>query len=134
MKPANAILNTFYLILFSILVFSDLRYRFRKRASKKWPSLQARIESVTVRSGRASALFPELKLTYAYFVDGIRYTGFFFLYARDDRKWFHQDLTGKSIVIRYDTRRPGISFLSDTRIWGKRVMQGPYLTQRLGDR
>jgi hypothetical protein len=134
MNLANAILNTFYVILLSVLAFNDLRYTFRKRASKKWPSLQARIESVTVGGGRASALFPELKLTYAYFVDGIRYTGFFFLYARDNRKWFHQDLTGKSIVIRYDTRHPGISFLSDNRIWGKRVIQGPYWAQRLGDR
>ena len=44
MNSANAILNTFYLILFSILVFSDLRYRFRKTRKQEmaFPASQDR--------------------------------------------------------------------------------------------
>jgi hypothetical protein len=133
MNLTDAFLIPFILILLSVIIFRELRYVFRKRASEKWPSLQASIESVTVGSGRAASVLPELKLTYAYFVNGIRYTGFFFLLAGDNRKWgkeLRQDLAGKSIVVRYDTRDPRISFLSDSRIMGKRVMQGPSWTLR----
>jgi hypothetical protein len=132
MNLANAVLIPFILILVSVVVFRELRYVFRKRASEKWPTLHARIESVIVRSGRAS-IRPELKLTYAYFVDGIRHTGVFFLLAGDNRKWgegIHQVLTGMNIAIRYDAHHPGISFLSDSQMMGKRVMQGPSWTFR----
>lgn len=133
MNLADAIVLGFVVILISVIALGELRYMFRKHASEKWPTMQATIESVTVRPGRALSFLPELKLTYAYFVDGVRYCGFFFLLAGRNRKCgegFHQDLTGKSIVIRYNTRHPGISFLSDARIMGKRVMQGPSWTLR----
>ena len=63
MNLADAILLPVILILLSVMVFRDLHYTFRKRASEKWPSLQARIESVTVGCGRAASFLPELKLT-----------------------------------------------------------------------
>jgi hypothetical protein len=62
---------------------------------------------------------------YSYFVNGIQYTGLFVLIAGKKKlgEGLRQALTGKRVVIRYDTRHPGVSFVSVIRIMGKRVMQ-----------
>jgi hypothetical protein len=135
MTLANAILLPFVLIVVSVIVFRDLRYMFRKRASENWPKTEATIESATtVRRRLGSTLQGRLIhrawFTYIYCASGIQYTGFFVLITGNKKsgEGLQQALAGKKIVIRYDTCNPGVSFLLDTRLMGKPVHQDPRWT------
>src|ERR1700731_1258051 len=44
---SRSILLPFILLVMSVIVFRDLRYMFRKRASENWPKTEATIESAT---------------------------------------------------------------------------------------
>ncbi len=136
MNLADAILIPIILIGLSYVVFHDLRYTLRKRASKNWPSVEATIESGIVGfRGPLSALpsfLYRVHFTYSYRVNGLHHSGRFFLLA-DSRKSgekFRQALAGKSILAKYDSRRPGVSLLIDREMMGKHVMQGPSWTYR----
>ena len=133
MNLVDAIFLAIMLLLMSVIVFRDFRYTFRKRASEKWPTMQATIESATVRRGGPALYFflmYRVYFTYSYCVNDIRYTGLFVLVA-DNKKsgeGLQQALAGKRVLIRYDTRHPGVSFLFDQRMIGKRIMQHPLWT------
>jgi hypothetical protein len=124
MSLADAILLIFGLIVVvdvSVIVFRDLRYMFRKRASENWPTTEATIESAATVHRRLGSALQGLLIyrawfTYIYCVSGIQYTGFFVLITGNKKSGerLQQALAGKRIVIRYDTCNPGVSFLSDT--------------------
>jgi hypothetical protein len=134
----DAILLPIIVVGLSYMVFRDLRYTFRKRASQNWPSVEATIDSGIVGfKGPLSAL-PSLlyrvHFTYSYNVGGARHSGHFFLLA-DSRKSgeeFRQALAGKKILAKYDSRQPAVSLLIDQEMMGRRVMQGPSWTYRAG--
>jgi Protein of unknown function (DUF3592) len=135
MNLADAILLPFVLLIMSVIVFRDLRYMFRKRASENWPKTEATIESVTTVRRRLGLpvqglLIHRAWFTYIYSVSGIQYTGFFVLITGNKKagEGLQQALAGKRVVIRYDTCNPGISFLSDTQLMGKPVHQDPRWT------
>ena len=135
MNLADAILLPFVLIVVSVIVFRDLRYMFRKRASENWPKTEGTIENApTVRRRLGSPLqgllIHRAWFTYIYCVSGIQYTGFFVLITGNKKagEGLQQALAGKRIGIRYDTCNPGVSFLSDTRLMGKPVHQDPRCT------
>src|SRR6267378_3596405 len=134
MNLADSIFISLALIAFCLLVVPDFRYTWRKRASENWPTMEATIESAVVRRG-GPALAPILFMyrvffTYSYSVNGIQYSGLFVLIAdkKKSGEGLKQALTGKRIVVRYDTRHPKVSFISVIRIIGKRVMQHPHWT------
>jgi hypothetical protein len=87
MNLADAILLIFGLIVVvnvSVIVFRDLRYMFRKRASENWPKTEATIESAATVHRRLGSTLQGLLIyrawfTYIYCVSGIPYTGFFVL-------------------------------------------------------
>jgi hypothetical protein len=136
MNLADAILLPIVLIGLSVMVFLDLRYTFRKRASENWPSMEATIESATVGGRGPMLALPRLiyrvYFRYSYCVNGIAYVGCFFLLAGDKKSGeaLQQALTGKKVVAKYDSRHPEVSFLSDQQFMGKRIMQGPGWTYR----
>jgi hypothetical protein len=135
MNLANAILLPIALILVSVIVFRDLRYLFRKRASENWPKTEATIESATAGRRRLGSPLQGLLIhrawfTYIYSVSSIQYMGFFVIITGNKKSGeeLQQALAGKRVVIRYDPSNPGVSFLSDTRLMGKPVHQDPRWT------
>jgi hypothetical protein len=136
MNLADAVLLTIGLIGISYMVFRDLRYMLRKRASKNWPSVEATIDSGVVGfRGLLSAvpsLLHRVHLTYFYQVNGVRYSGRFFLLAgsKESGEALRQAVAGKRILAKYDSRQPGVSLFTDQEMMGKRVMQGPSWTYR----
>jgi hypothetical protein len=136
MNLVDAILLPIMLIGLSYVVFHDLRYTIRKRASKNWPSVEATIDSGVVGFQGPLSSLPSfvyrVHFTYSYRVNGFQYSGRFFLLAgsRKAGQEFRQALAGKSFLVRYDSRQPGVSLLVDREMKGKRVMQGPSWTYR----
>jgi hypothetical protein len=136
MNLADAILLPIVLIGLSYMVFCDLRYTFRKRASKNWPSVEATIDSGIVGfRGPLSALpsfLYRVHFNYSYRVNGLPYSGRFFLLVKGRKAGdkFQQALVGKGIHVKHDSRQPGVSLLIDRELMGKRVMQGPSWTYR----
>jgi hypothetical protein len=136
MSLVDAILLPIILIGLSYMVFCDLRYTLRKRASKNWPSVEATIDGGIVGfRGPLSALpsfLYRVHFTYSYRVNGLQYSGRFFLLAdgRKSGEEFRQVLTGKRFLVKYDSRQPGVSLLIDREMMGKRVMGGPSWTYR----
>jgi hypothetical protein len=136
MSLANAVLIMIVLIGLSYMVFYDLRYTLRKRASKNWPSVEATIDSGIVGFRGPLSALPSLlyrvHFTYSYRVNGLQYSGRFFLFAgsRKSGEEFRQALTRKSVLAKYHSRRAGVSLLNDPELMGKRVIQGPSWTYR----
>jgi hypothetical protein len=135
MNLADAILLPFILIIVSVIVFRDLRYMFRRRASENWPKTEATIESAAAVRRRLGSPLQGLLVrrawfTYIYCVSGIQYTGFFVLITGNKKsgEGLQQALAGKRVVIRYDPRNPKVSFLSDAQLMGKSVHQDPRWT------
>jgi hypothetical protein len=129
MNLADAILLPFILIVVSYMVFFDLRHTFRKRASRNWPSIEATIDSSNLGP---QGLLHRVHFTYSYRINGVYYTSRFDLFAGNtiSVKELQQSVVGKKVLVQYDARHPGISFLSDKQIVGRRVLQGPIWTYR----
>ena len=117
-----------YLILIPYMVFADLRYTFRKRRSKHWPTTAAKIESAVVGPG----VFRQVHFTYSYCVNGLQHTGRFYLLVSNRKagEELRQSLVGRSVPVKYDARKPEVALLMDEALVGKRVMQGPSWTYR----
>jgi hypothetical protein len=136
MNLANVVLIVIVLIGLSYMVFYDLRYTLRKRASKNWPCVEATIDSGIVGFRGPLSALPSLlyrvHFTYSYRVNRLQYSGRFFLLAGSKKSGeeFRQALAGKSVLAKYDSRRPGVSLLNDREMMGERVMQGPSWTYR----
>jgi len=136
MNLANAVLIAIVLIGLSYMVFYDLRYTLRKRASKNWPSVEATIDSGIVGFRGPLSALPSLlyrvHFTYSYRVNGLQYGGRFFLLAnsRESGEKVRRALAGKIILAKYNSRQPGVSLSIDREMMGKRVMQGPSWTYR----
>lgn len=130
MSLGDAILLPIIFAVLGVMVFRDLRYTLRKRASRNWPTVEAVIEAGDI-GPRAISFLPRLLyrvyFTYSYRVSDVKCTGRFCLLAgsKQAAETLKQALTGKGTVVRYDVRDPGISLLSDHQMMGKRVMQGP---------
>lgn len=129
MNLADAIFLPIVLIVLSIMIFRDLRFTFRKRASEKWPAIEAVIEAGEVG---LRGLLCRVHFTYSYEVNGQRRTGRFSLLTGSNRSALalRQALVGKKTSARYDARDPDFSLLSEHQFMGRRVMQGPSWTYR----
>jgi hypothetical protein len=117
------------MILVAFMVFHDLRFTIRKWASKNWPTIEATIDSSNLG---AQGLLRRVHFTYSYRVNGLHYTGRFDLLAGNtiSVKELQQSVVGKRVLVKYDVRHLGVSFLSDEQIVGRRVLQGPIWTYR----
>jgi hypothetical protein len=122
--------------LVSYMVFIDLRYTLRKRASKNWPTTTAVIDSGVVGfrgpfSGLPRILY-RVHFTYSYHVGELSHNGRFFVLAgsKNTGEELRRQLVGKSIVVKYDDRKSEVALLIDQELAGKRVMQGPSWTYR----
>jgi hypothetical protein len=118
------------------MVFADLRYTLRRRASKNWPTTAATIESGIVGfrgplSGLPRILY-RVHFTYSYCVGGLKHGGRFFLLvnSKDAGEELKQELIGRNVLVKFDDGKPGIALLTDEELLGKRVMQGPSWTYR----
>jgi hypothetical protein len=129
MTFANAILSAFAAALVVFMVFHDLRFTIRKRASKNWPTIEATIDSSHLGP---QGLLHRVHFTYSYLVNGLPYKGHFDLLAGNtiSVKELQQSVVGKKVLVKYDIQHLGVSFLSDEQMVGRRVLQGPIWTYR----
>ena len=131
---AIAAIQLFTMILISYMVFADVRYMLRRRASKNWPTTAATIARCMVGfrgplSGLPRVLY-RAHFTYSYCVDGLKYNGRFFLLvnSKNAGEELRRELVGKNVLVKYDNRKPGVALLIDQELAEKRVMQGPSWT------
>jgi len=129
MNLADAILLPIILIVLSVMIFRELRFIFKKRASENWPAIDAVIDAGEVG---LRGLLCRVHFTYSYEVNGQRRTGRFSLLTDGNKsaEALRQTLVGKKTSVKYDTRDPDISLLSEQSLMGRRVMQGPSWTYR----
>ena len=125
-----------YSILIPYMVFADLRYTFRKRRSKNWPTTAAKIDSGVVGFqgplSRLPSILHRVHFTYSYSVCGSQHTGRFYVLVGNRKigEELRQKLVGRSVPIKYDDRKPQVALLMDEVLAGKRIMQGPSWTYR----
>lgn len=123
-----AIIQLLSMILISYMVFADLRYTLRRRASKSWPTTTATIDSGIVGFrgplSRLPRILYRVHFTYSYFVNGLKHGGRFFLLTNGKYagEALRQGLVGRSVLVKYDDRNPGVALLIDQELVGKRVM------------
>jgi len=105
MNLADAILSPIALALISLIVFRDVRYMIRKRASDNWPTTQATIEKATLGSRGFAPALPRLiyriHFTYTYGLNGTQYTGLFVLLTGNKKsgKRFRKPLLGRELSL-----------------------------------
>jgi hypothetical protein len=124
------------MILVSYMVFAEMRYMLRRRASKNWPSTEATIDNGIVGfrgplSGLPRILY-RVQFSYSYSVRGLKHNGHFFLLVNSKiaGEELRQGLVGRNVLAKYNDRRPGVALLIDQELVGKRVMQGPSWSYR----
>ena len=133
---AIAVIQLLTMILISYMVFVDVRYTLRKRASKNWPTTAAMIDSGIVGFrgplSRLPRILCRVHFTYSYSVGGLKHNGRFFLLVQGENagEELRQELVGKNVFVKYDDGKPGVALLIDQELAGKRVMQGPSWTYR----
>ncbi len=133
---AIAAIQLLTVILISYMIFAEVRYTLRRRASKNWPSTAATIDSAIVGfrgplSGLPRILY-RVHFSYSYCVGGLKHNGRFFLLvnSKNAGEELRQELVGSNVLVRYDDRKPGVALLIDQELAGKRVMQGPSWSYR----
>jgi hypothetical protein len=133
---ARAVIQLLTTVLISYMVFADVRYTLRRRASKNWPTTAATIDSGFVGNrgpfSRIPSILKHVDFTYSYRVNGLPHTGRFYVLVGDRKigEELRQKLVGRSVPIKYDDRKPQVALLMDEALAGKRVMQGPVWTYR----
>lgn len=115
------------LIVWAIPLF---RHGVAKRNSQQWPSVSATIETGEILRGGPSiyqALLYRTLLGYSYSVDGLRCSGLFVLIADDQAiaESLRKQLVGRAILVRYDPARPGVSFVVESELLDRQVIQNP---------
>jgi hypothetical protein len=135
-SSAIAVIQVLTMILCSYMVFADVRYTLRRRASKNWPTTAATIDSGIVGfrgplSGLPRILY-RVHFTYSYCVGGLKHNGRFFLLVQGKNagEELRQKLLGRNVLVKYDDRKPEVALLVDQELVGKRVVQGPSWTYR----
>jgi hypothetical protein len=118
MTLVNAVLSALAAILVSFMVFHDLRFTIRQRASKNWPGIEATIDSSHLGP---QGLLHRVHFTYSYLVNGLPYRSQFDLLAGNtiSVKELQQSVVGKKVLVKYDIQHMGVSFLSDEQIVGR---------------
>jgi hypothetical protein len=130
------VIQVLTMILISYMVFADVRYTLRRRASKNWPTTAATIDSDIggfrgPLSGIPRILY-RVHFTYSYCVGGLKHSGRFFLLvnSKNAEEELRRELVGRNVLVKYDDRKPGVALLIDQELAEKRVMQGPSWTYR----
>jgi|SRR5882762_3882781 len=133
---AIAAIQLLTMILISYMVFVDVRYTLRRRASKNWPTAAATIDSGIIGfrgpfSGLPRILY-RVHFSYSYCVGGLKQNGRFFLLvnSKNGGEELRRELVGRNVLVKYDNRKPGVALLIDEELAKKRVMQGPSWTYR----
>jgi hypothetical protein len=113
------------------MVFVDVRYTLRRRASKNWPTTAATIENGIFRYRLPSVLY-RVYFTYSYCVGELKCNGRFFLLvnSKNAAEKLREELVGRKVLVKYDDHKPGVALLIDQELAEKRVMQGPSWTYR----
>ena len=133
---ARWVLYALTMMLISYMVLVDLRYTFRRRRSKNWPTTAAIIDSGIVGFRGPLSHLPSIlhrvHFTYSYRVHGSEHHGRFFLLvdSKTAGEDLRQKLVGRTVPVKYDDRKPDVALLTDEELSGKRVMQGPSWTYR----
>jgi len=133
---AIAVVQLLTMLLVSYMIFADVRYTLRKRASKDWPTTAAKIDSGVVGFRGPLSSLPRIlyrvHFTYSYCVGGLKHSGRFFLLvnSKNSGEELLRNLIGREALAKYDGRKPGVALLIDQELVGKRVMQGPSWTYR----
>jgi hypothetical protein len=133
---AIAVVQLLTMLLVSYMIFADVRYTLRKRASKDWPTTAAKIDSGVVGFRGPLSSLPRIlyrvHFTYSYCVGGLKHSGRFFLLvnSKNSGEELLRNLIGREVLAKYDGRKPGVALLIDQELVGKRVMQGPSWTYR----
>jgi hypothetical protein len=129
MNLVNAALLISIVILLSFMVYRESVFTTRKRASRNWPTIEATIVGSDLGP---QGLLHRVRFKYSYCVNGSHYAGGFYLLAGDtiSVKELQNSVVGRKVLVKHDIRRPGISFLVDMQIVGRRVLQGPIWSYR----
>ena len=116
------------LVVVVAIAIIELRFLIRRWLSAKWPTTTAIIHAQSVDSigkGGRAAFF-----TYQFDLQSNSYAGRFALATNEERgSKLLDDLDGLPIEVRYDPRRPNLSFLVnpyDSRFGGVAATQNPY--------
>jgi hypothetical protein len=131
-----AVIQLLTMILVSYMIFADLRYTLRKRASKNWPTTLATIDSARVGfRGPFSGIpriFYRVHFIYSYEAGGSKRNGRFFILVRSKEggEDLERAVVGRKVIIKYDDRNPNVALLVDRELAGKRIVQGPSWTYR----
>jgi hypothetical protein len=125
------VIQVLTMILVCYMVFVDVRYTLRRRASKNWPTTAATIDNSIFRYRLPSVLY-RVYFTYSYCVDGLKHNGRFFLLvnSKNAGEELRQELVGRNVLVKYDDSKPEIALLTEDTLAGKRVVQGPSWTYR----
>jgi hypothetical protein len=131
-----AVIQLLTMILISYMVFAEVRYMLRRRASKNWPTTAATIDNGIVGfqgplSGLPRILY-RVHFSYSYCVGELKHNGRFFLLvnSKNAGEELRRELLGRNVLVKYDDRKPGVALLIDQELLGKRVMQGPSWSYR----
>lgn len=128
MNTIGIIFLVLALTFMAAVVLVELRFFLRRWHSVKWPTITATIHADSVGSigkGGRAAFF-----TYQFDLRSKSYAGRFALATNEDRgSKLLNDLDSLPIEVRYNPRRPNLSFLVnlyDSRFGGVAATQNPY--------
>jgi hypothetical protein len=104
---------------------------FEKQRSGDWPSVSGKIVKGQVRRGlpaRYQFFVWRSLLRYSYNVDGSEFSGDLVLTASSEEAALdlQTQCDGKIVTVHYNPRHPGKSFLAETQLATKQVMQNPW--------
>jgi hypothetical protein len=127
---ASELLVLLALFLCGLWMVSVVRYRVRKWRARNWPSAQGTVQRGQVLRGgptKYQAFIYRSLFGYVYKVEGLRYAGLFVLLAGDQEtaESLQKQNEGKRVVVRYDPRRPQISFLQEKELMSREILQNP---------
>ena len=129
-------------ILFLMLLFGIpyMRYFLRMAHIPNWPIVSARVTKAAVISGLPPAAVPPIALagrsagqvvpyhcraSYAFPVDGTLFEGWFAIPALDraSAEAFAESISGQTVLVKYDPRKPKDSIVEGKQSLGRKVIQ-----------
>lgn len=133
MDPIEIFASLVLLVVLAWFVSFAVRLYARIWRSRKWPSVPGTIQKGIVEedsSGDAGVTY-SCVLQYIYTVGGETRAGLFSLdvASREGGKLLLPQVEGRSVTVRYDPKRPQISFVAEKQIDGHRVGHEPQFVE-----
>ena len=115
---------------FLIWAFQNLRLRFRRDQSLKWPETIGTVQPFQVKKGYgfwAPNCYRSI-LGYAYKANESRYASFFVLQAPDKEaaELLQKKAEGAKVTVRYNPANPDVSLVRDELLFGLKIDQNPH--------